>query len=566
MNSETKICQNCKSKFVIEPEDFKFYEKIKVPPPTFCPECRFQRRLMFRNERVFYKRDCELCGKNVIALFAPERGRRVYCQPCWWGDGWDGTDYGMDYDPNRNFFEQLKELSLKTPYMSLITDYSTLVNSDYVNHAGTMKNCYLTFNADYCENVAYGVLVDYAKDSLDVNIFGESELCYEAINCGKCFNTFFSEDCTSCTDVYFSKDCVGCSHCFGCAGLRNKKYHWFNESISKDEFERRLAAANLSSRKSLSETIAKTRDYWLKFPRKFYHGKLNKNVSGDYVYQSKNAHYMYQARAIEDSKYCQFITLPSAKDVYDLTEWGAGAELICDSITAGGNSQNIYFCFASWSGAVNTQYCMYTPSCQNLFGCVNLKKKQYCILNKQYTKQEYEKLQERILTDTEKSPYIDKTGRAWKYGEFLPYDLSPFAYNESTAMQYWSLNEEETKKKGWEWQKPAKSSYQVTMPPEKIPDSIEEVDDSVLKEILACESCGKAFRLIPLELQLLKKFGFPVPRKCPDCRHMERMSRVNPPRLWRRKCAKCGKEIQTSYSPERPEIVYCEECYQSEVM
>ena len=551
---------------MIEPEDFDFYKKMDVPAPTFCYECRFQRRLMFRNERTFYKRNCELCGKSVISLFAPERGRRVYCQPCWWGDGWDGTDYGMNYDPGRNFFEQLKELSLKTPYMSLITDYSTLVNSDYVNHAGTMKNCYLVFNADYCENVAYAVLLDYVKDSLDANILGESELCYEVINCGKCFRTFFSEDCTSCTDTYLSKDCVGCSHCFGCVGLRNKKYQWFNEPTSKDEFDRRLTTAKLDSRKSLNEIIVKARDYWLKFPRKFYHGTHNKNVSGDYVYQSKNAHYMYQTRHVEDGKYCQFIALAPAKDIYDLTEWGAGAELICDSITASGNSQNICFCFASWSGAVNTRYCMYTPSCQDLFGCVNLRKKQYCILNKQYSKDEYEKLREKILADIENHPYVDSKGRVWKYGEFLPYDLSPFAYNESHAIQYWPLSKKEVLERGWGWQELVVSSHNVTIPPDKIPDGIDEVDDSILKEILACEKCGKAFRLISLEFQLLKKFKFPVPRKCPDCRHMERMSRINPPQLWDRQCAKCGKDIQTSYAPERKEIVYCEECYQAETV
>lgn len=38
---ETKTCQNCKTRFTIEPEDFVFYEKIGVPAPTFCPECDF---------------------------------------------------------------------------------------------------------------------------------------------------------------------------------------------------------------------------------------------------------------------------------------------------------------------------------------------------------------------------------------------------------------------------------------------------------------------------------------------------------------------------------------------
>ena len=62
--SEKRICQNCKKDFIIEPEDFNFYEKIKVPPPTFCPWCRFIRRMAWRNERALYKRTCDLCQKK----------------------------------------------------------------------------------------------------------------------------------------------------------------------------------------------------------------------------------------------------------------------------------------------------------------------------------------------------------------------------------------------------------------------------------------------------------------------------------------------------------------------
>ena len=36
MMDETRVCQNCKKDFVIEPDDFLFYEKMKVPAPTFC--------------------------------------------------------------------------------------------------------------------------------------------------------------------------------------------------------------------------------------------------------------------------------------------------------------------------------------------------------------------------------------------------------------------------------------------------------------------------------------------------------------------------------------------------
>ena len=99
---ETKNCQNCKQDFTIEPEDFNFYEKIKVPPPTFCPECRFQRRMVWRNERTLFKRKCDLCQKNIIAMYRESVPFPVYCRECWYGDGWDATSFGREYDFNKS--------------------------------------------------------------------------------------------------------------------------------------------------------------------------------------------------------------------------------------------------------------------------------------------------------------------------------------------------------------------------------------------------------------------------------------------------------------------------------
>jgi hypothetical protein len=54
--NENRTCQNCKKDFTIEPDDFSFYEKIKVPAPTFCPYCRMMRRMVFGNLSTFYKK------------------------------------------------------------------------------------------------------------------------------------------------------------------------------------------------------------------------------------------------------------------------------------------------------------------------------------------------------------------------------------------------------------------------------------------------------------------------------------------------------------------------------
>src|SRR3989338_8821265 len=98
MKSETKNCQNCKKDFTIEPDDFSFYEKIKVPPPTFCPTCRAQRRFSFRNERNFFRTKDAFSGENIFSLYPPSDRKKVITESAWYGDSWDAMDYGRDYD------------------------------------------------------------------------------------------------------------------------------------------------------------------------------------------------------------------------------------------------------------------------------------------------------------------------------------------------------------------------------------------------------------------------------------------------------------------------------------
>lgn len=142
---QRRICQNCGKEFVIEEEDFNFYKKIKVPPPTWCPECRSQRRLSFRNERFFYKRKCELCGKEIISTFSKDKPYKIFCSDCWHSDKWDPILFGKPYDFSRSFFEQFSELLSFVPRRNLIGTKN--LNSEYTNYAAENKNCYLLFFA-----------------------------------------------------------------------------------------------------------------------------------------------------------------------------------------------------------------------------------------------------------------------------------------------------------------------------------------------------------------------------------------------------------------------------------
>ncbi len=107
MKSEIRNCQNCKNDFTIDGEDFNFYEKIKVPAPTFCLECRTVRRLTWRNEMSLFRRKCDAPGHDemLISFLPPEENLVVYDSRAWWGDAWDPMSYGKDYDFSKNFFE-----------------------------------------------------------------------------------------------------------------------------------------------------------------------------------------------------------------------------------------------------------------------------------------------------------------------------------------------------------------------------------------------------------------------------------------------------------------------------
>ena len=576
MNNQTQIkfCQNCKKDFSVESEDFSFYQKMGVPAPTWCPDCRLQRRLSFRNERALYKRVCELCGIDTISRFNPDREVHNYCGECWWGDKWDAGSYAMDYDFSKPFFTQFKELLGKVPQQNLIVMYKTLTNSNFTNMNHYLKNCYYIFNSDYNERCMYGEEMEHCTDCIDVTMTDTTQLAYEAVNCNKCYEIYYSVDCESSHDIWFSKNLVGCSNCIGCINLRGQQYCIFNEKYSKEDYHKKLEEFNLSSYSGINEIRDKSLKFWLGYPNKYMHGIQNLDSTGDYVYHSKYVKNSFLVQESEYCKYCMWLIVKNNKECYDFTQFGENTEKIYETLTSGKNSNNIIGCI----NALDARDLTYSVYCysnnSNLFGCLSMKGKKYCILNKQYSKEEYEELVPKIITHMNEMPYVDKNGRTYVYGDFFPTEISQFDYNETSAQEFFPLDKEEALKNGYSWKEPKDRNYQISIRSIDLPDDIKEVSDDVLSDVIGCahegkckEQCTTAFRITESELQFYKSHKLPLPRFCPNCRHYQRVVYRNPNKLWTRKCMKtgCDNEFQTSYSPDREEIIYCEKCYQQEV-
>ena len=570
--SENRTCQNCKNDFTIEPDDFSFYEKIKVPPPTFCPECRMIRRFNFRNERYLFRRKNDQNGEEIFSGFSPKANIKTYENSYWFSDNWDPLENGFDYDFSKNFFDQFRILMSNAPIPA--RSAVNLVNSDYCNEISDAKNSFLCLNCDHIENGVYLRKCNNIKDSLDSYGCTGSEICYEDVNVNKSYQTIFSVDCENCVEVWFSKNCVSCNNCLGCANLVNKSYYIFNEPFSKSEYLEKIKSYSLDQYSFMEEFRGKAEKFWLNFPNKFYYGLRNIDSIGEKIFDTKNVKYSHSIRNGENLRFCQDLQ-NKAYNSYDYSVQADGSENIYEYMIGGLGCYNCKFCFNCWINASDLEYCIFCVNSKNCFGCVGLYKKQYCIFNKQYTKEEFFVLREKIIKNMNESPYIDSKGRIYRYGEFFPFDLSIASYNESLAQDYFPLTKEEAEERGYIWWGHDTKEFTKTMLAKDLPDNIIDVDESILKEVIECKTCKLAYKIIDIEYQFYKKLSIPLPRNCNDCRFVRRFKFENPPKFYGRQCMcennthdhskKCQNIFETTYSPERPEIVYCEKCYQQEV-
>lgn len=594
MNTETKNCQSCKKDFEITQEDFEFYEKMKVPAPTWCVDCSLQRRLVWRNERSLHKRKCDAPGhdEQLITVYSPDSNVAVYDQKYWWGNEWDGLDYGKDYDFSKPFFEQWRELANAVPRIAMFN--INPVNSDYCNYTDGNKNCYLVFGGDFNENCSYSTFNFYSTDSLDLYFVTKCEKSYEVVDSTSCYNSKFVWNSKDCSNSAFIYNSVNCSDCLGCVNMRNAKYCIFNKQYSKEEYEEKVKEFKLNDYLHLQEFKKKFAEHLLKYPRKYANILRSVDCTGDMITEGKSC------------QNCFDVTGP-AEDLKDFFLGGWGLKDARNANHAGHEVEMMYDSFAIFSGCSRAMYSMmsggshdlwYSYSCHgsgNLFGCVGVRSKNYCILNKQYRKEEYEELVPRIKKHMDEMPYVDKNGKEYRFGDFFPAEFSNFAYNETIAHEYFPLTKETAEKIHFDWSNPEQKDYKPTIKAADLPTDITAVNEDVLKEIIECEHkgecdelCSVAFRILPQELAFYQQSKLPLPRLCPSCRHYQRLRQRNPKKLWERKCQcagtksengvyenttehthgseKCSVEMETPYAPDRPEIVYCEACYQQEVV
>lgn len=374
-----------------------------------------------RNFCSLYVRKSDMSGEQIISMFPEGSPFTVYSSEEWHGDKWDPLSFGVDFNFGLSFFKQFRALQLKVPRSALLQYLSE--NSSYCNLAYKSKSCYMVFGCVENEDCYYGHIVWRSKDSVDGLYLYECELCYECVDCVGCYNCNYSQECRNSRDLDFCFDCLGCKNCFGCAGLRQKEYHWCGKKLSKEEYESRLKKYRESYNGGIDKGMAYLAAERIKLIHPHYNGYQNEDVSGDHVYFSKNTHSSFDAKRCEDCKF--LFTAQRFTDVYDASFCSGDCELSYNCLTIQ-SSQNL-ICCQRCQESYGLFYCDERLACRDCFGCSGVKSGKFCILNKQYEKAEYLK----IVTELKR----EMTVRG-EYGEFFPSKISPFEYNDSVANDY----------------------------------------------------------------------------------------------------------------------------------
>ncbi len=549
-----KVCANswCKASFDISEEDRTMAMTFDIEwNPEHCPTCRHQYRGMFSAFLNLHRRTSSMSGNPMLSIFSAEKPFPVYSIAEWWSDTWDAVSYGRPFDFSKPFFPQFEDLHNVVPKIANFNEESE--NTDYSTNVGReTKNVYYCLRVYRSQDIYYSEMITgYNNDLVDCLNCQRSGELWECVQCIDCHLSSFLHRCYGTRDSHFCIDCRGCSDCLFCWNLRNKSYYIENKPVTKEQFAKIKAMVIDGRWLTLQKNLKRFAQV---HQQAIWPALMNVNCEecrGDQLYNCSRAFECYNCVNCQDNRYCWELS-PSEKSLtsMDMTRGGIG-ELQFNSASGGGGNYMMRMCVKCRHTSDMT-YCIDCFTCKDCFGCTGLRSKRFCILNQQCSKEEYEALVPKIIAHMKKMK---------EWGTFFPHTTSPFAYNESASMCTDPLKKEEVLARGWQWADLPDLHQDENGTKESLPDSIADVTDDICKKVLLCESTGRKCKILPQELKYYRTWNLPLPRHHADVRMQRRRAMINPYQLWRRPCGKCTAEMETSFSPERPETVYCEKCY-----
>ncbi|MCB0323790.1 MAG: hypothetical protein KDD69_09465 [Bdellovibrionales bacterium] len=544
---ETRTCEITSQSFAITAEEAAAYEYFDIPVPAVCPEERYRRQLAFRNEEQFFWRKCDKTGAKLYSIFPSMTAFPVVSAEYWWGGELDALSYGKPFDFKRLFVEQLLDIWWSVPRPAVRVQQVNQCTA--VHDVARAKNSYFVFSGTDIDQCCYSVGVWNSKEVIDCYFVSDSERCYECVHCFGCRNLRWSEFCRNCTDSWFLSNCEDCRYCLFCTNLKGKEYYIFNRKVSPEEFDRIVREWTFTARARVEAATEEFETFLADQPFPHMIGDEPEENSGNYLYQCRSAFDSFECVDAANVVHCHW--LRGARDCLDGFGFGDGLSRSIQFVNVGSGAEGVINCIECWNNVRDLVYCSYCEESSDLFACVGLRGKQYCIFNTQYSKDEYFELRARIVAHLRERSI---------WGKFFPANFSGFAYNLSSANFYMPLSKVPAKMLGFRWDdgdEALKPSLLMGGVEDsggdrfaEVPQRTEALSAQHVSELYLCELSGKPYRLAAQEIALYQALGVAPPGRCFEQRHQARIKRLSPRRLRSDKSPNSGRSFRTAF-PEQ---------------
>jgi len=424
-----RVCALTGKKWMMAEEEIGWYKKFNVPPPKVSPQTIWKQHGLWLVGFQFWYQKHPLTGKPLIGIVHPASVLKMLPDQELLEK--DFSSEAVSYDARQPFFEQWRRLQLRVPFPtshnhlepknSITFGSQGDEDSYFVGTSRTKKSFFCHFSSA-------------VEDSAEIFESVSVTQSYNIVHSFRIFRCQYVQESFDCLNSAFLFDCRNCENCFGAINQRNKKYLWFNEQLSKDEWETRRAGVDLGSRKVAKKyqqefvLLITKQGIW---PENF--NDCVTNSTGEYLNKTVNVQESYFCGENALNQYRVAFSIGSSTDCA-MSSYVIFAHDVYHS-SAVSRSSDCRFCFFA-PQSNHLEYCLLCYNCEYCFGCVGLNRKQFCIFNQQYSEEEYWK---RI--DELKCAMLERG----EYGEFFPVAFSPRYWADSHAVLY-GLTGEEAKK------------------------------------------------------------------------------------------------------------------------
>jgi len=552
-----RTCAMTGEKWQFDEREMEWCRRFGAPVSKYAPLTRMKWLTAFRTSFEIFWNKHAFTGEPILTYVHPDINIPVITDQEWHNlDVGADPKYQREIDLVRPLFDQVRDLVQVVP-MGARREWKNIVNTVGVG-MWDVEDCYIVFSTvvakramytyyclEGCEDITQSVFVHTAQ-----NCFGSTRID----RCHSCVVALESRDCINCSFVF---DCRNCEDCFGATNLRNKKYVFFNEQLSREDYQQRVKAIDLSCRATYEQYYQKFKDLIgaSAFPENF---NLNSAEStGEYLTDCVRVTDSYYMQKCTDCAYnygsagaerCYYVSsaYPSA-DV-----WMSAIMLECSQIKYSvmcGKSRDL-------------EYCNNCHDCESCFGCVGLRNKKFHIFNKQYTEEEYWK-----KVDELKCAMLDRG----EYGEFFPLDLSPNGMQFSMTPVLYNVDVEQMEQFGAPMYDPDRGAVlapkktvdEAPLISAEVPDCLKDIDPSVwVGKPFMDTKVNRRWTVVPKEFAFYQSHNLPFPKEHYTSRLRGQIEMMNLPLYEQLSCSACSASIRVAKNKTfTARKVYCTACY-----